>query len=106
MWNLSWHEYLVILSCFTSVVGLIAFGRNQDEDPTDAQAMQETLVRMTFAYWIVHCLSSFSDRIGDIMPQDFACSLRILALLSYVLTFCCVLTLPLQFIEQHYRQTD
>jgi hypothetical protein len=106
MWNLSWHEYLVTLSCFTSVVGLIAFGRAQDKDPTESKAMQETVVRMTFVYWIVYCLSSFGDRMGDLMPQDFACSLRILALLSYVLTFCCILTLPLQFIERHYRQPD
>jgi hypothetical protein len=57
MWNLSWHEYLVILSCFTSVGGLIASGRAEDKDPTEAQAMQETLVRMTFVYWIVYCIS-------------------------------------------------
>mgnify|MGYP003547824271 CR=1 FL=1 len=106
MWNLSWHESLVIFSCFTSVAGLMVFCRVQDKDPTEAEAMQETLVRMTFVYWIVHCISSFGDRIGDAMPQDLACSLRILALLSYVLTFCCVLTLPLQLIEQRYRQTD
>jgi hypothetical protein len=106
MWNLSWHEYLVILSCFTSMGGLIACGRAEDKDPTEAEAMQDTLIRMTFVYWIVYCISSFSDRIDTVMPQDLACSLRILALLSYVLTFCCVLTLPLQLIEQRYRQTD
>jgi hypothetical protein len=74
------------------------------KDPTDSEAMQETMIRLTFAYWTVFCLSNLGDRFCTFLPYDLSCRLRILSLLCFMLTFCCVLSLPLHLIEQFQRQ--
>ncbi|MGB8700030.1 MAG: hypothetical protein WCD18_11495 [Thermosynechococcaceae cyanobacterium] len=100
MTALSWHDYLLITSCLTSAVGLTVFCHCPIPEPNAAEATQETLVRMTFIYWMLYCLSRLGQLWCDSTAQDFVCSLRVLALLSYVLTFCCVVSLPLHTIEQ------
>lgn len=85
-------------------MGLYCYGRSPIENPTEAQSTQETLVRLSFVYWTVYCFAHWGEKICAASPHGIACSLRILMLLSYVLTFCCVLSLPLHFIEQRRRQ--
>ncbi len=104
--TLSWHDAVLLVSCFTSVAGLYFFGRSQIEDPTDAEAAHETLVRLSFVYWIVYCCANWAEQICAASSQDVQCSLRILALLSYILTFSCVFSVPLHVIEQRRRQPN
>lgn len=102
----SWHDSLLLFSSFTSVVGVGYAYRIALKDPTESEAMQETMVRLTFVYWIVFCLSSLGDRFFSFLPHDWSCRLKILSLLCFMLTFCCLLSLPLHFIEQRQRQPE
>ncbi len=74
------------------------------KDPTESEAMQETMFRLTFVYWTVFCLSSLCDRFCTLLPYDLSCRFKILSLLCFMLTFCCVFSLPLHLIEQYQRQ--
>jgi hypothetical protein len=103
---LSWHDSFLLLSSLTSVVGLGYVYRIALKDPTESETMRETMIRLTFVYWIVFCLSSFGDRFLSFLPYDWSCRLKILSLLCFMLTFCCVLSLPLHFIEQRQRQAE
>jgi hypothetical protein len=103
---LSWYDSALLISGLASVVGLCFFCQPQTVELTEAEAAQETLVRMTFVYWLVYCGAKFGEYVCAAGPQDWICSLHLLRLLSYLLTFCCVLSLPLHLIEQRHRQTD
>jgi hypothetical protein len=89
-----------------SVVGLYFYGRSPVENLSQAEADRETLVRLTFAYWIVYCCARWVEQACLDFSQSLTCSLRLLMLLSYLLTFCCVLSLPLQLLEQRRRQAN
>jgi hypothetical protein len=111
MSHLSWHDYLTLLSCTTSFMGLWFCCKDQTQtaqtqELSEAEAMSETLVRMTFVYWTLYCIAHWTAKLCSSIPQDLACSLHILTLLSYLLTFCCVLTIPLHLIEQRHRQPE
>lgn len=103
----SLHDSLLIFSGLTSVVGIGYTYASALKDPTESEAMQETLVRLTFVYWSVFCSASLAvglgDRIVPFFPNDVACRLKLLTLLSFMLTFCCLLSLPLHLIEQHQQ---
>jgi hypothetical protein len=103
---LSWHDALLLFSGLTSAIGVGYTYRFAMKDPTDSQATQETLVRLTFVYWTVFCLSSLSERFLSFLPYDLSCRLKILTLLCFMLTFCCLVSLPLHFIEQRQRQPE
>jgi hypothetical protein len=103
---LSWHDTVLLISGLASVVGLYFFCQPQIVELTEAEAAQETLVRMTFVYWLVYCGAKFSEQVCEVVSQDWICSLHLLRLLSYLLTFCCVLSLPLHLVEQRHRQTN
>lgn len=103
---LSWHDAVLLVSCFTSIAGLYVFGRSHIEEPTEAEAAHETMVRLSFVYWIVYCCAYWGERICAASAPDLECSLRILALLSYILTFSCVLSVSLHGIEQRRRQPN
>lgn len=100
---LSIYDGLLIGSCLASIVGLSVYCQPQSENPTEAEAIQETLVRMTFVYWVVYCVSHWGEKLCGAVEQPVVCSLHLLAVLSFILTFCCTITLPLHLIEQRQR---
>lgn len=88
------------------MVGVGYAYRTATKDPTDSEVIQETLIRLTFVYWTVFCAANLSHRFGSFLPYDLSCRLKILALLCFMLTFCCLLALPLHLIEQRQRQPE
>jgi hypothetical protein len=102
---LSWHDVLLIFSGLTSLAGVGYVYRWAIEEPTASQALQETLMRLTFVYWIVFCVSSLGQRLVTFLSSDLAYQLKILSLLCFMLTFCCLLSLPLHLIERQ-RQPE
>jgi hypothetical protein len=100
---LSWHDSILLFSCLTSAVGVGYTYRISVKDPTESEAMRETMIRLTFVYWVVFCLSTLGDRFSTFLPYDLSCRFKILSLLGFMLTFCCVISLPLQLIEQRQR---
>jgi hypothetical protein len=101
---LSWHDSILLGSSLTSLVGIGYTYWTASKDPTESEAMQETMIRMTFVYWTVFCLSSLGDRFCTLLPYDLSCRFKILSLLCFMLTFCCVLSVPMHLIEQRQRQ--
>jgi hypothetical protein len=95
-----------VISGIASVTGLYFYGRSPLESLSEAKAVRETLVRLTFAYWIVYCCAHWGERACIDFSLSLTCSLRLLMLLSYILTFCCVLSLPLHLIEQRRRPAN
>ena len=106
---LTWSHCILILSALTSSGGLWWLCRQAAVEPnpdlSEAETTAETLLRMTFAYWVVHCVAHEGERYCDRLALGhWSCSLHILTVLSFVLTFCCLLSLGLQAIEHHQSQ--
>ena len=97
---LSWHDLLLVFSSLTSLAGVGYVYRFAAQEPTESQALQETLTRLTFVYWFVFCASHLGQRLAAFLPDDLSYQLKILSLLCFVLTFCCLLSLPLHLIER------
>ena len=97
MVELNWHDYLVMVSFVASTAGLVLLGDNRNSQPTDDRTLsEEILIKMSFTYWIVYCLSVFGLKLH--LPEDswLLLSLKLTTVLSYLLTASSILSLPLQ----------
>ena len=95
MLNLGWHDYLVLLSFAACVTGLFLLSDGKKTQADDLEETEETLFRMTFAYWMVYCVAFGIQKIALPDWEILLLNLKITAALSYFLTFACVLCLPL-----------
>ena len=93
--QLSWHDYLMILSFLAAIAGLalLIFDNQKHED--DLEVTDRVLLMMSFTYWLVYCLSAGIQKC--ILPEwELALmSVKITGVISYLLTSTCVLSLPL-----------
>ena len=97
MVELNWHDYLVMVSFVASIAGLVLLGDNRNSPPTDDRTLsEEILIKMSFTYWTVYCISVFGLKLH--LPEDswLLLSLKLTAVLSYLLTASSILSLPLQ----------
>ncbi|MCY7385903.1 MAG: hypothetical protein LH628_25725 [Microcoleus sp. CAN_BIN18] len=105
MVELNWHDYVVILSFVASIAGLLLLGdiRNSvltDDSVRDSFAdrtlSEEILIKMSFTYSIVYCISVFALKLH--LPEEswLLHSLKLTTVLSYLLTASSILSLPLQ----------
>ena len=105
MVELNWHDYLVMVSFVASIAGLVLLGDNSNSQPTEdslrdsfaARTLsEEILIKMSFTYWIVYCISFFGLKLH--LPEDswLLLSLKLTTVLSYLLTASSILSLPLQ----------
>jgi hypothetical protein len=97
MVELNWHDNLVIVSFVASIAGLLLLGDNRKSQPTDDHTLsEEILLKMSFTYWIVYCISVFGLKLH--LPEDswLLLSLKLTTVLSYLLTASSILSLPLQ----------
>ena len=100
-----WHESLKLLSFFASVLGLyIVVNRKSEQD--DAGAADQTLFAMSFAYWIVHLVAVSAQKWIAPDWDVFMLSLKWTAVISYLLTFSCALSLPMHRFSASQRQTE
>jgi hypothetical protein len=97
---------MIVISSIASGAGLYLYGRSPIKNPSEAEATQETMTRLTFVYWMVYCFAYWGAQACLEFSQSLTYSFRFLMLLSYLLTFCCVLSLPLHLIEQRRRQAS
>ena len=93
---LLWHEWLVVVSFFASIAGLaLLIGSAADAD-SEWEATDKILFRMIFSYWLVHCLAVGCQKLPlpnwDVMQM----SVQFTSITSYLLTFACVISLPLK----------
>ncbi len=105
MLELNWHDNLVIVSFVAAIAGLLLLSDNPTSDGADdslrdsfaARTLsEEILIKMSFTYWIVYCISVFGLKLH--LPEDswFLLSLKLTTVLSYLLTASSILSLPLQ----------
>jgi len=97
MVELNWHDYLVMVSFVASIAGLVLLGDNRNSPPTDDRTLsEEILIKMSFTYWTVYCISVFGLKLH--LPEDswLFLSLKLTTVLSYLLTASSILSLPLQ----------
>lgn len=97
MVELNWHDYIVIISFVAAIAGLLLLGDNRNSEAADNRTLsEEILIKMSFTYWIVYCISVFALKLH--LPQDnwLWHSLKLTTVLSYLLTASSILSLPLQ----------
>ncbi|HTL89437.1 MAG TPA: hypothetical protein VL134_08540 [Leptolyngbya sp.] len=101
-----WHDYLNLASFFASVLGLYLLIHQKKSETEDADAADRVLFSMAFAYWIVHCIAIGAQK--WVCPDWTTCvlSLKWTAVISYLLTFSCALSLPLHRIASTQQQAE
>ncbi|BAS59811.1 MULTISPECIES: hypothetical protein [Leptolyngbya] len=104
----TWHEYLNLASFFASVAGLYLL-LNQKKAQTqqeENEVADQVLFSMAFAYWIVHCIAVGAQK--WVCPDWTTCmlSLKWTAVISYLLTFSCALSLPLHRIASTQQPVE
>jgi hypothetical protein len=97
MVELNWHDYLVMISFVAAIAGLVLLGDNRNSVPMDDRTLsEEILIKMSFTYWTVYCISVFGLKLH--LPEEswLLHSLKLTTVLSYLLTASSILSLPLQ----------
>lgn len=95
MLNLSWHDYLVLISFAACVTGLCLISDDKQTQVNDLEETEETLFKMSFTYWMVYCAAFIIQKITPPDWEILLLSLKLTAALSYFLTFACIVCLPL-----------
>jgi hypothetical protein len=95
MLNLTGYELLLLVSLIASIAGLVLLDNAKDTQADDIEDAERSLLMMTFGYWMLHCIAVGLQKV--ILPdwEIVLINLKITAALSYLLTFACVLSLPL-----------
>jgi hypothetical protein len=98
--NLCCHEFVVAISSVACILGLWLL-KDNNSAIDDAQETEESLLRMSFAYWLVYCMAFGIEKIFLFDWEAIIVSLKITLALSYFLTFSCILSLPLYKFAVH-----
>ena len=97
MVELNWHDYLVMISFVASIAGLVLLGDRRNSQRTDDRTLsEEILIKMSFTYWTVYCISVFGLKLHLAEDSWLFLSLKLTTVLSYLLTASSILSLPLQ----------
>jgi hypothetical protein len=93
--HISWCSDLLILSCFAAIAGLTLLLTDKQPDATEAERTDRALLMMSFAYWTVYCVAVGLQKIISPEWEALLTGVKLTEILSYLLTFACVLSLPL-----------
>lgn len=102
--NLNWHDYLVFISFIASIAGLFLLYSPKQTQLEDFEAIERSLFQMSFAYWIVYCVAFSILKLELPEWETLIMSLRLTAVIAYMLTFCCILSLPLHRLAKQYAK--
>jgi hypothetical protein len=100
--NIFCHGFVVAVSSVACVLGIVLLWYPSSKQVTELQEAEETLLRMSFSYWLVYCIAFGIEQV--VLPdwESLTLTLRITATLSYFLTFSCILSLPLHKFAIHH----
>ncbi len=114
MLQLLWHDWVLLSSTIACTVALWLLSFRYKNDDLDVSEL--ILLRLTFSYWLVYCFASVIQRFvmsmfqlteWDTLEWDIlGLSLKLTAVVSYLLTFACVLTLPFHHLIASRRQVQ
>ncbi|MDZ8185059.1 MAG: hypothetical protein RMX96_09420 [Nostoc sp. ChiSLP02] len=98
--NLFCHESVVAVSFVACIVGLVLLWDSKQQK-SDIEETEKILFRMSFSYWLVYCIAFGIEKI--VLPEweSVLMTLRITTALSYLLTFSCIVSLPLHKFAVH-----
>jgi hypothetical protein len=94
--TLLWHEWLAVASFFAAIAGLGLLIFSASDPELDVEATDRTLMMMVFSYWMVHCVAIGLQKLSLPDWEVLTLSLQFTAISSYLLTFSCVISLPLK----------
>ncbi|MBF2029677.1 MAG: hypothetical protein IGS48_23465 [Oscillatoriales cyanobacterium C42_A2020_001] len=95
MVNLSLHNSIIILSFFASIAGVALLTLDKRPAKDEMEAADNTLMLMTFAYWLVYCVSFGLQKLISPEWETMLLSVKLTGVIAYLLTASCVLSLPL-----------
>jgi hypothetical protein len=99
------QEYLNLASFFASVVGLyLLLNDPLIPPPTEVEDPDTMLLALSFGYWIIHCVALSAQKWVTPDWEIMLLSLKFATLFSYLLTFCCILSLPLNRIAARQQR--
>lgn len=93
--NLHWHDYLLLASFIGSIAGLWLINVNKQAQVKESEETERSLFLMIFSYWMVYCVADLAQKLQLPNWDVLLMSLQITATISYFLTVCCVIILPL-----------
>ena len=93
--NLIWHDLLVFVSFAACIAGLYLLSNADQPEVTELEETEQILFRMSFAYWMVYCVAFGIQKMALPDWEILLLSLKLTAVLSYFLTFSCIVCLPL-----------
>ncbi|TAE60569.1 MAG: hypothetical protein EAZ76_01425 [Nostocales cyanobacterium] len=98
--NVFCHEFAVAVSAVACVVGLLLLWDTKKQK-AEVQETEETLLRMSFSYWLVYCIAFGIEKMVVPDWEGLTMTLKMTTALSYFLTFSCILSLPLHKFAVH-----
>ncbi|MGE5660591.1 MAG: hypothetical protein ACM37W_28720 [Actinomycetota bacterium] len=93
--NLNWHDYLIFASSVACIAGLVLLSNTRETPADELEKTELILLRMTFSYWMVYCLAASTLKLSLPEWDILLMGLKATAVLSYLLTATCILSLPL-----------
>ena len=106
MATLSWHDYLMMLSFVCAIAGLALLLLEKTANETDAEVADRVLFMMSFAYWLVYCISAAALKLIQPEWEILVLSVKLTGVLSYLLTATCVMSLPLHRVSVQQTEAD
>jgi hypothetical protein len=106
MATFSWHDYLMMLSFVAAIAGLAILSLEKAAQETDAEIADRVLFMMSFAYWLVYCVSATALKFVRPEWETVILSVKLTGVLSYLLTATCVLSLPLHRVSIQQTEGD
>jgi hypothetical protein len=106
MLHAGWYSYLLVTSLLSAGAGLGLLLTGERPPETDEHRVtEENFLRMTFVYWMVYTVAVLSQKLITPDWEALMLGLKLTAVLTYCLTFSCILCLPLHHFEAR-RQTQ
>lgn len=93
--NLIWHDLLVLVSFGACIAGLLLLADADQPEVDELEETEKILFRMSFAYWMVYCVAFEMQKLPLPDWEILLLSVKLTAILSYFLTFSCIVCLPL-----------
>ncbi|MDX2230797.1 MAG: hypothetical protein NW220_14245 [Leptolyngbyaceae cyanobacterium bins.349] len=104
MVNLSWHDWLLVLSFFASISGVALLKVAPQPAKDEMEAADQMLMLMSFVYWLVYCIAFAVQQVLSPDWEVAVLSVKLTGVISFLLTASCVLSLPLNRVS--VRQTE
>ncbi|MBW4519996.1 MAG: hypothetical protein KME16_09905 [Scytolyngbya sp. HA4215-MV1] len=95
MTNLIWQNGIIGASFVACIAGLTLIFSTSSKPADEIEATDRILLMMSFTYWLVYCVAFGLQKLVAADWEMVLFSLKLTTIMTYFLTFTCVLSLPL-----------